>query len=237
MRKDRKADWIICSGLLTLSLLPIVAGVVRLLRISTGASTAENSRFLEAPWPITFHIAGAIIFCVLGAFQFAPDLRRRNIRWHRLAGRIALPAGFITALSGMWMAQFYPNVGFDGSALYALRMLVGALMTLFLWLATQSILKLNIPQHQAWMIRAYALGLGAGTQVLTHIPWFLLPDMQSELFRTLSMGAGWGLNMIVAELIIRWPSLQASRKYPASILEANGVQGQREGVDARASKR
>jgi hypothetical protein len=26
------------------------------------------------------------------------------------------------------------------------------------------------------MTRAYAIGLGAGTQVLTHLPWFVLAD-------------------------------------------------------------
>jgi hypothetical protein len=54
------------------------------------------------------------------------------------------------------------------------------------------------------MMRAYALGLGAGTQVLTHLPWFLLVDGKpGELPRAVMMGAGWAINVVVAEWIIR----------------------------------
>jgi hypothetical protein len=49
------------------------------------------------------------------------------------------------------------------------------------------------------MLRGYALGLGAGTQVLTHLPWDLLPDIRGELARTLLMAAGWAVNLAVAE--------------------------------------
>ena len=52
------------------------------------------------------------------------------------------------------------------------------------------------------MMRGYALGLGAGTQVFTHLPWFLFPTIQGELARTLFMGAGWVINLAVAERFI-----------------------------------
>jgi hypothetical protein len=53
------------------------------------------------------------------------------------------------------------------------------------------------------MIRGYAIGLGAGTQVLTHLPWFVLVDGRpGELARGLMMGAGWVINVVVAEWII-----------------------------------
>ncbi len=45
------------------------------------------------------------------------------------------------------------------------------------------------------MMRSYALGLGAGTQVLTHLPWYLFPSIHGELARTLFMAAGWGINL------------------------------------------
>ncbi len=52
------------------------------------------------------------------------------------------------------------------------------------------------------MMRGYALGLGAGTQVFTHLPMFLIPSLQGELARTLCMGAGWVINLAVAEWLI-----------------------------------
>jgi hypothetical protein len=53
------------------------------------------------------------------------------------------------------------------------------------------------------MMRGYAIGLGAGTQVLTHVPWFLLLGVPDEFTRALLMGAGWVINLAAAEWIIR----------------------------------
>jgi hypothetical protein len=75
-------------------------------------------------------------------------------------------------------------------------------MALFLGLGVAAVLRRDIPRHRAWMMRGYALGLGAGTQVFTHLPWFLLPDIQGELARTLCMAAGWAINLVVVEWLI-----------------------------------
>lgn len=48
------------------------------------------------------------------------------------------------------------------------------------------------------MTRGYALGLGAGTQVFTRIPWFLWPELKVELLRAVCMGTGWAINIVVA---------------------------------------
>src|SRR5215813_7764862 len=38
--------------------------------------------------------------------------------------------------------------------------------------------------HRAWMTRGYAIGLGAGTQVFTQLPWLLFIGPLGELPRT-----------------------------------------------------
>jgi hypothetical protein len=75
-------------------------------------------------------------------------------------------------------------------------------MILSIVLAVAAIRRRDIVQHSAWMIRGYAIGLGAGTQVLTHLPWFLIFGMPGELPRAVLMGAGWVINLAVAEWII-----------------------------------
>lgn len=204
MTASAKSDWLIPTGLIALSVIPILAGIVRLVQLGGNAMiTPENARFFVAPLPVTLHIVCTAIYCVLGAFQFAPGFRRRQPDWHRLSGRILIPCGLMVALTGLWMTQFYPHIPFDGPYLYVIRLLVGMAMTLFLCLGLASILKRDIPQHRAWMLRSYALGLGAGTQVFTHIPWFLFPSIHGELARTLCMAAGWIINLAIAEWLIR----------------------------------
>lgn len=53
------------------------------------------------------------------------------------------------------------------------------------------------------MLRAYAIALGAGTQFFTHIPLLIFPSLYGELTRALCMGAGWAINLAVAEWLIR----------------------------------
>jgi len=148
------------------------------------------------------HIISVTIFCVLGAFQFAPGFRRRKPDWHRVAGRVVVPCGLISALTGLWMAHYYPWPHYDGTLLYAIRLLAGFAMVLFIYLGMAAIWRRDIPGHRPWMMRGYALGLGAGTQVLTHMPWFLFPSIRGEPTRALFMGAGWAINLAVVEWIL-----------------------------------
>lgn len=55
-----------------------------------------------------------------------------------------------------------------------------------------------------WVTRAYAIGIGAGTQVLTCLLWFMLVEGKlGELPRIVTIGAGWAINMVFAEWILR----------------------------------
>ena len=77
-------------------------------------------------------------------------------------------------------------------------------MVVSLLLALLAIRRREFPSHGAWMMRAYAIGLGAGTQVLIHMPWFILVNKSpDEVPLAVMMGAGWVINLIVAEWIIR----------------------------------
>jgi uncharacterized membrane protein len=217
MTTPERADWLIPSALLALGFIPMAAGVLRLQQVGLGADiTPDNARFLAAPLPVVLHILSATLFSVFGALQFAPSLRRRRLDWHRWAGRALVPCGLVVALSGLWMTQFYPPgieppSSYDGPFVYAMRLLAGSATALCLSLGLAAALGRDIPRHRAWMMRAYALGLGAGTQVLTHLPWFLFPSLQGEVARSLFMGAGWAVNMAVAEWLI-------SRKHYGSLL-------------------
>ncbi|MDB4906102.1 MAG: Protein of unknown function rane [Gemmatimonadetes bacterium] len=194
----------VAAGLVALGVVPSIAGSVRLAEVVRGAPvTAANARFLAAPVPVVLHILAVIPFCIIGAFQFAPGFRRRQRGWHRAAGRILAPLGLVAALTGLWMAHFYAWPPGDGQALYVLRLLFGSMMALFLMLGLDAVRRRQYVVHGAWMMRGYAIGLGAGTQVLTHLPWFLLVGKPGELARAILMGAGWVINIGVAEWIIR----------------------------------
>jgi uncharacterized membrane protein len=195
--------WFLSVGLIALCLVPAAAGILRVVQLSSGADiSSENERFFAAPFPVVLHIASSLIYCILGAFQFNPSFRNNKPRWHRANGRLLIPCGLAAALTGLWMTQFYPSVTFDGPVLYAIRLLVGLAMILCLCLGFVAIRGRDVASHRAWMMRGYALGLGAGTQVLTHLPWLLLPSIRGELTRAALMAAGWAVNLAIAEWLI-----------------------------------
>ena len=76
--KPPRSVWLIPAGLVLLSLVPAIAGVGRLAQLLGGAAvTPANARFFAAPVPVMLHIPAAVVFSLLGAFQFAPFFRRR----------------------------------------------------------------------------------------------------------------------------------------------------------------
>ncbi len=198
-------DRLIVTGLIALSLVPALAGTARLAQLTGGAEiTQANARFFASPVPVLLHIPAAILFSMLGAFQFAPGFRRRRRAWHRYSGRALVPLGVIVALTGLWMAHFYPWPVGDGLMVYIERLLAGVSMLTCLAFGVNAIRTRAFAAHGEWMMRAYALALGAGTQVLTHLPWFMLVDRTpGELPRGIMMGAGWVINVAFAEWIIR----------------------------------
>ena len=212
MITTKKSNWLVPFALIMLSIVPMLAGAVRLFQIGNAAPvTSENLRFMSAPLPVVMHIISSVIYSILGAFQFSDSFRRNKPLWHRTSGKWLIPLGLISALSGIWMTLFYARPAIDGELivanfddqnLFVIRLLIGVAMCCFILLGLAVIRKRNFPQHRAWMIRAYALALGAGTQVFTHIPWFVFPDLHSELTRTICMGAGWAINVLVAEWVI-----------------------------------
>jgi uncharacterized membrane protein len=203
-RSPSRGTWLVPAGLILLTLIPMVSGSFRLTQLAGGPELIpEAARFTGSPVPVVLHIVSAIPFCVLGALQFLPALRRGRRSWHKVAGRVLIPAGFVVALAGLWMATLSPHPAGDGPALMVLRVVFGGYMLASLVLAIRALVRHRYDAHGAWMTRAYALGVAAGTQSLFLIPASVMYGSHDELSRAVAMGAAWVVNLIVAELVIR----------------------------------
>jgi uncharacterized membrane protein len=203
-----RSNWLIPAALVLLALVPVLAGIARLDDLATSVSTPATARFHAAPLPMVIHVLSATWFALVGAFQFSPSLRRS--RWHRWSGRSVVPMGLAAALSGLWMTLTYPWANAEGEAVYLARLIFGTGMAASLILGVTTAVNRNIPAHRAWMLRAYAIGMGAGTQVFTHLPWFLLVGQPTEGPRAVLMISAWVLNLAVAETLIAKDKRRAS---------------------------
>lgn len=191
--------WVL--GLVALCLVPLGAGWFRLQTLARGAAaTAENARFVASPLPVTMHVLAATLFGVLGAFQLASGLGGgRRLKRHRALGKLLWSSGLCVALSGLWMTLFYPNAEGDGLALFWMRVLVASGMIVSLLLGARAIVRRDFAEHGAWMLRAYALGMGAATQAVLLVPPLLAHAHVSMTVRALLMGSAWVLNLLIAE--------------------------------------
>ena len=85
-------------------------------------------------------------------------------------------------------------------------------MVVSIALAVRAIVRRQFVVHGAWMTRAYALGVAAGTQALFLIPGSMIFGSAAELPRAIAMGAAWLVNLGVAELVIRRRARRATAR-------------------------
>ena len=207
MTNAPRIDWKMPLALLLISAVPFAAGVGRLAGlVGNPVISSENARFIAAPLSVIVHILGASVFSLLGALQFSSTLRQRSPQWHRLSGRIVVASGILTALSGLWMTVMYPiPPELQGGVLYTVRAFVSVGMLFAIYWAVAAVMRHDIATHRAWMIRAYALGQGAGMQVVVLLPWMLVIGAPTMLQRDVLMSLAWLINLLVAEMAIqRW---------------------------------
>jgi uncharacterized membrane protein len=208
-----RRSWPVPAALIALVTIPVIAGVLRLVQLSGGAATIPvNPRFDASPWPVVVHIVSAIVFALVGAFQFSARLRRRRRGWHRRAGRVVVVAGLGVALSALWLNQFFPRAHATRGIVYPLRLMFGVALVVTLLLGYRAVRRRQFARHRVWMIRSFAIALVAGTQVFT-LGFGGAVFGTGDLAQALMLVAAWAINLTVAEWAIRHP---ARRRRPAA---------------------
>lgn len=198
--------------LVGLSLVPAIAGGFRVVEIASGSPAPETARFFHTPGPVLLHVVAATLYALGGAFQFSRGLRRRWPGWHRVAGRVLAVCGVLSATTGVFMAVATDiPLGMQGPLLLCVRVIVGAAMVAFIGFAWRTAVTRDFVAHEGWMTRAYALGLGAGTQVVVLGPWALFGIEPLGLTRDLLMLFAWLLNLAFVEWLLRRKSLTTAR--------------------------
>ena len=122
---------------------------------ATGASPGECYYYLQNPWKIGMMLH---LFCILPAsflvcFQFVPAIRHKLILFHRINGYLVILLSLVANAGVIIVAEH----AFGGDM--STRTVVGALVistTVAYLFAYINIKRLQIDQHRAWMMRAWA---------------------------------------------------------------------------------
>jgi drug/metabolite transporter (DMT)-like permease len=148
------------------------------------------------------HGVSGTLFAVLAAFQFPTALRRGHRSWHRRTGRLLVPLGLVAAVSAIWLTLFYPHLHDSGPLLSVFRVTFASALAVTIWVAFIAIRRREIARHRRWMIRAYALALGAATQIFT-LGFGQAIFGDNETSTALLTAAAWVVNLAIAEWVIR----------------------------------
>lgn len=206
MNSISRPEKILFVALVIYSFIPTIGGVFRIFELAGGATLGlpENPRALTAPVTIGLHVLSSAVFCIAGAVQFLPSLRRRHAAAHLIIGRAVAAAGCLSAASGLWMTHFFSfPVELQGTLLYGVRIILGLSMIGLIAWAVMAIRNRNHHQHSVCMLRAYAIGLGASTQAFLGIGWMIVTGIEAEsLLRDGLMVFSWAINLLAAEWLI-----------------------------------
>ncbi len=215
-------QWLIAVLLVLPSVIPIAVGIYVLVELAGGRLGPETIRHIGSPTPVVLHVIGAAIFVVLGAFQFVAPFRRCFPRWHRTVGRGLLACGLVAGLSGLWITVFYPRLPDTNDLLFVVRLVFSSAMVLFIVLGFAAIRRRDVARHRAWMVRAYAIGLGAGTQAIVFALVEGIAGPPDQLGKALLMGLSWTVNLAVAELAIHRRLLPSDARVDGALARGDG---------------
>ena len=123
-------------------------------------------RLLRYKLGIMVHLATILPAGLLSCLQFIPFIRRKAMVVHRVIGRISVALSVVGTASALMIARNSFGGGFESQTVLGL---VAILFLGSLLLAMDSIKRLRIEQHRAWMLRAWFYvcpSLGLYTYVL-----------------------------------------------------------------------
>ena len=170
--------------------------------VGGGEATMEFVAYHAQLRPIAFfaHVVFAPVALALVPFQLWQGLRNRRPIVHRVLGRLYGLAILISGASGLWLAAttMAGPVAAFGFGLLAV-----------LWLGTTGrgislAIRGDRVAHRRWMIRSIALTLAAVT-LRIQIPMGMMLDIPFDTAYPAIAWLCWVPNLIVAEMIVRWP--------------------------------
>ncbi|MEL7167475.1 MAG: DUF2306 domain-containing protein [Pseudomonadota bacterium] len=201
-----RGEWTFLVAVFVYSFIPSIVGLLRIPELLGGAVVVPvNPRAVIDPVPVVLHIMGSAVFCLLGAVQFLPSLRRMRPAVHRRLGWCVAMSGAISALTGLWMTlAFVFPPALQGPLLFWARVILSLAMVGLICRAIVSIRLHHLPRHRAAMVRAYAIGQGASTQTVLFIGVMVALGVEPlGVDRDVLMVVAWGINIVAAEIAIR----------------------------------
>ena len=184
------------------TLLTILLALVQVVQIPLDALPEDSQRLNATPVWHFLHVLGGATFGILGPIQFGRALMPRYGLLHRIAGRVFVAAGAAISLSSLGLLWRFPDA--YSVAISSGRLLFGIGLGVALTLAMQAIHARDFTRHRNWMIRAYAIGIGATAVSMVFFPIYLITGEPPKGFVADAAFLGaWTGCVVLAEVLVR----------------------------------
>jgi uncharacterized membrane protein len=182
--------------------IPVLNALVQVVQIPTGTYPDDSARLAVAPIAWFTHVLAGAAFGITGPVQFVRALRHRFGVLHRVTGRIFVLSGAVLGLSGLSLLAQVTSVRTPVADIA--RGLFGLALLVALAMAMAAIWERDFVRHRAWMVRAYAIGMGLGTVALVFFPIYLVTGQPPMgLASDILFVTSWGLTIAFAEVVLR----------------------------------
>ena len=202
MRRRLSSPVIVPLALFLATLLPILLAVAQAVQIPLDALPEDSQRLGATPILHFMHVLGGATFAILGPFQFGRALLPKFGRLHRVLGRVFVATGAMISFSSLGLLWHFPDT--YSVAISGGRLVFGIGLGVALSMAMQAISARDLVRHRNWMIRAYAIGIGATAVTMVFFPIYLLTGEppQGLVADTAFLGA-WMACVLFAEGLVR----------------------------------
>ena len=170
-----------------------------------GIAHADDVRFARHASLTFVHVISAFFFAVLGPWQFVPRIRSKMLWFHRWSGRVFVISATVAGVSGLLLG-FTTAMELGGVSEAAPIFVFAPILLFSLGKAMFHILRREVAQHREWMLRVFAIGLGAGTDRIVALPFLLSPSVRQAPgeFIGITFWISFTINVVAAELWIRY---------------------------------
>lgn len=184
------------------SVIPVGVALERVVTLPFGIIPADGLRLAVAPVSLFLHALAGSLFGILGPLQLIGALRARFGRVHRLAGGVFVACGLGLGLSGLSLLLAVEPIATP--LITGLRALAGVALPVALALGLAAAKVRDLRRHRAWMLRAYAIGMGSGSVAVVFFPIFVVAGEVPQGLAADALFAAWWIGCVVlAEIIIR----------------------------------
>jgi uncharacterized membrane protein len=199
-------------GIAVLAVLGVMAYVMAAGRYFTYSEAAYGNYWIFRSW-LMMHIAGGTVALFTGPTQFWTGLRRRNLKLHRLLGKIYMGGVALGSASGFYLSVMSsPRASLSFAISLFLLATAWSSSTAMAYVAARN---RNIEIHKEWMIRSYVVTYAFVTfRILFDLPVFAALPIQERV--GLMGWMCWAPPLLFTELALQWKRTVGWRPTPAT---------------------